>query len=69
MSSWGGMTLTNKGMILQGKAQAGAQLIYTRIAVGDGTLSGQSVPALNGLISQKRIYPLPDFEHNHLTRL
>ncbi|OMD00054.1 hypothetical protein BJP49_28590, partial [Paenibacillus odorifer] len=58
MSSWGGMTLTNKGMILQGKAQAGAQLIYTRIAVGDGTLSGQSVPALNGLISQKKNLPI-----------
>ncbi|MNB94273.1 hypothetical protein D3C75_414240 [compost metagenome] len=58
MSSWGGMTLTNKGMILQGKAQAGAQLMYTRIAVGDGTLSGQSVPALNGLISQKKNLPI-----------
>ncbi|MDH6483977.1 hypothetical protein, partial [Paenibacillus sp. PastH-2] len=54
MAVFGGMTLTNKGLVLQGKAQAGAQLNYTRIAVGDGSLTGQSIPALNGLISQKK---------------
>nr|WP_229521470.1 phage tail protein [Paenibacillus monticola] len=52
------MTLTNKGLVLQGKAQAGAQLNYTRVAVGDGSLSGQSVPALNGLISLKKNLPI-----------
>ncbi|CQR58438.1 phage tail-collar fiber domain-containing protein [Paenibacillus riograndensis] len=54
MAVFGGMTLTNKGLVLQGKAQAGAQLKYTRIAIGDGVLSGQSIPAMNALISQKK---------------
>ncbi|MEC0171178.1 phage tail protein, partial [Paenibacillus graminis] len=58
MAVFGGMTLTNKGLVLQGKAQAGAELNYTRIAVGDGSLSGQSVPALNGLISLKKNLPI-----------
>lgn len=58
MSSWGGMTLTNKGLVLQSKAQSGLQLNYTRVAVGDGTLSGQTIPALNGLISQKKVLPI-----------
>lgn len=52
------MTLTNKGLVLQGKAQAGIQLNYTRIAIGDGSLSGQSVPALNTLISPKKSLPV-----------
>ncbi|WP_052429718.1 hypothetical protein [Paenibacillus borealis] len=58
MAVFGGMTLTNKGLALQGKAQAGAQLNYTRIAIGDGSLSGQSVPALNALISLKKSLPI-----------
>ncbi|WP_310830373.1 hypothetical protein [Paenibacillus pedocola] len=58
MAVFGGMTLTNKGLALQGKAQAGTQLNYTRIAVGDGSLSGQSIPALNGLISPKKTLPI-----------
>nr|WP_245368617.1 phage tail protein [Paenibacillus silagei] len=52
------MTLTNKGLVLQGKAQAGGKLNYTRIAVGDGSLTGQAVPAMNGLISQKINLPI-----------
>lgn len=58
MAVFGGMTLTNKGLVLQGKAQAGIQLNYTRIAIGDGSLSGQSVPALNTLISPKKSLPV-----------
>lgn len=58
MAVFGGMTLTNKGLALQGKAQAGTQLNYTRIAIGDGSLSGQSVPALNALISLKKSLPI-----------
>lgn len=53
MAVFGGMNITNRGIALQGKAQAGAQLNYTRIAIGDGSLSGQSIPALNALISPK----------------
>ncbi|WP_310549934.1 phage tail-collar fiber domain-containing protein [Paenibacillus glufosinatiresistens] len=58
MADFGGMTLTNKGLVLQGKAQAGTPLNYTRIAVGDGSLSGQSIPALNSLISPKKSLPV-----------
>lgn len=58
MAVFGGMTLTNKGLVLQGKAQAGIQLNYTRIGIGDGSLSGQSVPALNALISPKKSLPV-----------
>ncbi|KAA9003996.1 hypothetical protein F4V43_11335 [Paenibacillus spiritus] len=58
MAAFGGMTLTNKGLALQGKAQAGTPLNYTRIAVGDGSLSGQSIPALNNLISPKKSLPV-----------
>ncbi|ETT78982.1 hypothetical protein C173_01662 [Paenibacillus sp. FSL R7-277] len=58
MAVFGGMTLTNKGLVLQGKAQAGGKLNYTRIAVGDGSLTGQAVPAMNGLISQKISLPI-----------
>ncbi|MGN7760446.1 phage tail-collar fiber domain-containing protein [Paenibacillus sp. 22594] len=58
MAVFGGLSLTNKGLVLQGKAQAGAQLNYTRIAVGDGSLSGQSIPAMNSLISQKKNLPI-----------
>lgn len=61
MAVFGGMTLTNKGLVLQGKAQAGTQLNYTRIAVGDGSLSGQAVPALNGLLSLKMNLPIARF--------
>ncbi|WP_339311740.1 right-handed parallel beta-helix repeat-containing protein [Paenibacillus sp. FSL M7-0896] len=58
MAVFGGMTLTNKGLVLQGKAQAGGKLNYTRIAVGDGSITGQAVPAMNGLISQKISLPI-----------
>ncbi|MBB6670514.1 phage tail-collar fiber domain-containing protein [Cohnella nanjingensis] len=58
MAVFNGMTLTNKGLVLQGKAQAGATLHYTRYAVGDGSLTGQAIPALNGLISPRLSLPI-----------
>ncbi|OBZ08935.1 hypothetical protein A8L34_22565 [Bacillus sp. FJAT-27264] len=58
MAAFGGLTLTNKGIVLQSKAQAGAKLTYTRIAIGDGSLGGQSVVMLNALISQKKSLPI-----------
>lgn len=50
MSSWS-YALTNKGRQLQAKAQAGAQLVYTRMAIGRGSLSGQSLEAMTALIT------------------
>jgi hypothetical protein len=46
--------MTNKGRILQTKAQTGVQLTFTRIALGDGSLSGQSILELNQLINEKK---------------
>lgn len=50
MSSWS-YALTNKGRQLQAKAQAGVQLVYTKMAVGSGSLSGQSIEAMTALIT------------------
>lgn len=50
MSSWS-YALTNKGRQLQAKAQAGTQLVYTKMAVGSGSLSGQSLEAMTALIT------------------
>lgn len=49
MSAFGGLIFTNKGRNLQAKAQAGATLNFTRIAVGDGDLGGSSIADLNAL--------------------
>lgn len=49
MSAFGGMIFTNRGRNLQAKAQAGATLTFTRIAVGDGSLGGSSIADLNAL--------------------
>ncbi|BFH15904.1 tail fiber protein [Paenibacillus melissococcoides] len=46
--------LTNKGISLQAKAQAGAELKYTKIVLGDGYLAGQSIAALTNVISPKK---------------
>ncbi|GIP25480.1 hypothetical protein J23TS9_06100 [Paenibacillus sp. J23TS9] len=50
--------LTNKGLALQAKAQAGVQLKYTKFVIGDGRLTGQSMPALTNIISPKKTVPI-----------
>lgn len=62
MSSWS-YALTNKGRQLQAKAQTGAQLVYTRMAVGSGTLSGQSLESMTALIA-----PVKDLTITRLKR-
>lgn len=54
MGAFGGLQITNKGRALQAKGQAGAQLRFTRIAIGDGTLSSQLISDLNALIGEKK---------------
>lgn len=49
MSAFGGLVLTNRGKILQSKAQTGVLLKYTRIALGDGNLGTSSILELNAL--------------------
>lgn len=54
MGAFGGLIFTNKGKLLQSKAQTGVNLHYTRIAMGDGQLGSTPILALNGLISEKK---------------
>lgn len=55
MGAFGGLILTNQGKNLQVKVQAGAQLKYTRIGIGDGSLSaGQQMQSLTNLINQTK---------------
>lgn len=54
MSSFSAKGLTNKGRSLQAKAQAGAQLRYTKFVIGDGQLGSQSISALTNVISPKK---------------
>jgi hypothetical protein len=50
-----GTVLTTKGLLLQNKVQAGAQLSFTKVKIGDGQLgSGQSLEALTDLIAPKK---------------
>lgn len=58
MGAFGGLILTNKGRNLQAKAQTSVSLVFTRIALGDGTLSGQNIIDLNVLINQKLSLPI-----------
>lgn len=50
MSAFGGLILTNRGRALQAKAQAGVQLKFTSIRVGDGQVGGQAISELTDLI-------------------
>lgn len=58
MSAFGGLIFTNKGRNLQAKAQAGTQLNFTRIAVGDGDLGGSAIADLNALMHQVKTIPI-----------
>jgi len=62
MGAFGGLILTNQGRALQAKAQAGAQLVYTKIKIGDGNLGGQSIPTLTNLISPKKTIDIRKIE-------
>ena len=60
--SFGLIAFTNRGRALQAKAQAGTQLNFTRIAVGDGQLSGQAIADLTVLIHEIKSIPLNKFK-------
>lgn len=50
MAQYTNLTLTEKGLALQTKAQTGIQLKITKVAIGDGTLdTGNSLVELTGL--------------------
>lgn len=55
MPNWSGTVLTNKGLALQAKIEAGTTMQITKIKIGDGALnSGQTVAALNDLVSPQK---------------
>lgn len=54
MANYNGMTLTKKGRDLQAKAEAGTRLVFTRVKIGDGQLSGQTYDDLNNLVKPKK---------------
>ncbi|MEH7122122.1 phage tail protein [Bacillus sp. JJ1773] len=58
MSAFGGLILTNRGRNLQAKAQAGATLQYTRIALGDGFLGTSAIADLTALKNQVKSLPI-----------
>lgn len=60
--SFGLIAFTNRGRALQAKAQAGAQLNFTRLAVGDGQLSGQAIADLTALIHEIKSITLNKFK-------
>ena len=56
MPNWSGTVLTNKGLALQAKVEAGTVMNITKLKIGDGILSsGQTVAALNDLVLPKKI--------------
>lgn len=58
MGAFGGFYFTNKGKSLQAKAIAGAQLNFTRIAIGDGSMTGQQIADMAALINQKKSFAI-----------
>lgn len=59
--AFGGLVITNRGRNLQAKAQLGAQLAFTRIAMGDGELGGSSIVDLTALKNQVASLALSTF--------
>lgn len=52
MANWNGLLLTNKGIALQAKVQAGTQLHITKIKLGSGVVpSGTDIKTLTDLIA------------------
>lgn len=60
--SFGLIAFTNRGRALQAKAQAGAQLNFTRIAVGDGQINGQAIAGLTDLIHEVKSLTINKFK-------
>lgn len=52
MSTFNGLFFTDKGRALQAKAQAGGELHFNRIALGDGDLGNNTIADLNALIHE-----------------
>lgn len=58
MAQFTDITITRAGLDMIAKSQAGDNLIFTGIKIGDGQISGQSIPDLTDLISVKKEIPI-----------
>lgn len=58
MAAFGGLIITHRGRALQAKAQIGTQLVFTRIAVGNGDLGGSSILDLTALRREVKSLPI-----------
>lgn len=63
MSTFGDIIFTDLGRNLQAKAQAGAQLTFTRIAIGDGDLAGTLIANLTGLKHEVKSLTITKLKH------
>ena len=55
MANWNGLQLTNKGIALQAKVQAGTQLHITKLKLGSGVVpSGTDIKTLTDLITPEQ---------------
>ncbi|MEK4428443.1 phage tail protein [Paenibacillus sp. FSL M7-0802] len=54
MAAFGGLVLTIKGRNLQAKVQAGQQLKFSRMGLGDGIVTSQSIPNMTELITERK---------------
>ncbi|KAF6628766.1 phage tail protein [Paenibacillus sp. EKM208P] len=54
MAAFGGLVLTIKGRNLQAKVQAGQQLKFSRMGLGDGIVTSQSIPNMTELIMERK---------------
>ncbi|WP_020616156.1 phage tail protein [Paenibacillus daejeonensis] len=50
MANFTNIQITNRGRALQAKAQAGAQLVFTRFRIGSGQMSSQQIADMTNLI-------------------
>jgi len=62
VGQFNGSVLTDKGLQLQSKAQAGARLTFTRIGIGDGFLPG-NLQTLEELVNETKSLPILEIKN------
>lgn len=60
--AFGGLIITNKGSKLQVKAQTGVELVYTRVAMGEGSITTEVISELNSLINEIKSLDIERFK-------
>jgi hypothetical protein len=65
MSTFGGLSFTKKGTDLQTKGLTGSQINFTRLAVGDGSLTGQAIQDLAALVHEVKSIPITTLKNTN----